>query len=396
MTLSISEIKKKLVSYKLEIFLTVCLFSNLYPDLPSWGYYIILLVMFILAQQYGSGKGKRAKLAIGMLVVVVFSSTVNLTLTLRVAQFALVFIGTLMFSSFKFYRFKVRMLRCFMWGFALTAPINYYAHVKGINYQLYNWRHLGETFTLDFSGFTVHPMWLSAACAIATIFFVYQMILIWQRKGVIWSLMMLPLIYVSVMVTIWGASRSALGISVGAALLLVYLINQNLTRAFGIVAFIAVISVFLMPKFVEGATRMQNKKEVKSLTDNSRGSLWMARVEEFTTSPLWGIGFSATGIGAEKQVGRAETGSGWLSILSQAGLLGLILAILLVKRAILPLRYLRENKEIALYYALFIFMSLHTLFEAYVFQGGWYLCFVYWLTVSVLDDYRKYLKYSIE
>lgn len=58
-----------------------------------------------------------------------------------------------------------------------------------------------------------------------------------------------------------------------------------------------------MPKFVEGATRMQNKKEVKSLTDNSRGSLWMARVEEFTTSPLWGIGFSATGIGAEKQVG---------------------------------------------------------------------------------------------
>ena len=138
------------------------------------------------------------------------------------------------------------------------------------------------------------------------------------------------------MVTIWGASRSALGISVGAALLLVYLINQNLTRAFGIVAFIAVISVFLMPKFVEGATRMQNKKEV-------------------------------TGIGAEKQVGRAETGSGWLSILSQAGLLGLILAILLVKRAILPLRYLRENKEIALYYALFIFMSLHTLFEAYVF-----------------------------
>ena len=123
MTLSISEIKKKLVSYKLEIFLTVCLFSNLYPDLPSWGYYIILLVMFILAQQYGSGKGKRAKLAIGMLVVVVFSSTVNLTLTLRVAQFALVFIGTLMFSSFKFYRFKVRMLRCFMWGFALTAPI---------------------------------------------------------------------------------------------------------------------------------------------------------------------------------------------------------------------------------------------------------------------------------
>ncbi len=207
---------------------------------------------------------------------------------------------------------------------------------------------------------------------------------------------MLPLIYASVMVTIRDASRSALGISLGAILLLVYLANKNLTHTLGFVAFIAVIALFMMPKFVEGSMRMQNKMEVKSLIDNSRGSLWIARVEEFTSSPLCGIGFSATGVGAEKQVGRAETGSGWLTVLSQTGLLGLIVAILLVKRALLPLRYLRENKENAFYYTLFVFMSLHIIFEAYMFQGGWYLCFVYWLIVSVPDDYRKFGKYSIE
>ena len=40
-----------------------------------------------------------------------------------------------------------------------------------------------EMFTLDFSGFTNRPMWLSAACTIATIFFVYEMIIIWQKRA---------------------------------------------------------------------------------------------------------------------------------------------------------------------------------------------------------------------
>ena len=53
---------------------------------------------------------------------------------------------------------------------------------------------------------------------------------------------------------------------------------------------------------------------------------------------------------------------------------------------------LRNNLHMALYTSLLFYLSLHTLFEAYIFQSGWYLCFVYWLTVSILDDYRKYYK----
>lgn len=393
---SVSELRKIIRIYKLEIILTICLFSNLYSDIPSILYYVLLLSMLFLAQQKnGKYTGERAALAITMLFVMVLSSIVNLSLSMRIPIFIVIFLSTLILNSYQYYLLKRKILRCFMWGFALTVPLNYYAHLVGINYQLYSWVHIGEKFTLDFSGFTVHPMWLSAACGIATIFFVYQMVNIYDKKGLLRSLLMLPLIYASVMVTVWGASRSALGISIGAALLLVYVTNKNISKTFGIVVLISIMGVIALPRFVEGSERMQNKKEVKSITDNSRGTLWTARVNEFISSPLWGIGFSATGIGEEKKVGRAETGSGWLSVLSQTGLIGFILILLIVKRAILPLRYLRENKEIALFYALFIYMSLHTVFEAYLFQGGWYLCFLYWLIVGVLDDYKKYRIYFV-
>lgn len=35
-------------------------------------------------------------------------------------------------------------------------------------------------------------------------------------------------------------------------------------------------------------------------------------------------------------------------------------------------------------------VNCSTMFEGYLFQAGWYLCIVLRLTVSILDDYKKY------
>lgn len=48
---SVSELRKIIRNYKLEIILTICLFSNLYSDIPSFLYYVLLLSMLFLAQQ---------------------------------------------------------------------------------------------------------------------------------------------------------------------------------------------------------------------------------------------------------------------------------------------------------------------------------------------------------
>ena len=280
-----------------------------------------------------------------------------------------------------------------MFGYVITGLLNNYAHRIGFNYQLYSWKHLGEEFTIDFSGFTNHPMWLSAACGIGVIFLTYWMNILWSRGRKLRAFLFLLLIFLTLQTLVWGGSRSALGICICASLLLIWLSNKNIGKTFFILCIFAISAAVITPILMSDADKMKSKINHQEATGKtSRDGLWDARFVEFVSSPIWGIGFGVTGVGEKAVSGRAETGSGWLTILSQTGLAGFVLAVLLVRRAILPLRMLRNNLHMALYTSLLFYLSLHTLFEAYIFQSGWYLCFVYWLTVSILDDYRKYYK----
>lgn len=386
---------------KWEIFLSVCLFSNLYPDLPKFLYYILWLAfIFAINKMRTKNAGKRSNLAYGLIGLIIFSTFINTAIfDYRWIMMCVILFITLCKTSYRFFRFKERFLFISLFGYAFTGLLNNYAHIKNINYQLYSWAHAGQEFTIDFSGFTCHPMWLSAACGIGLIFFTYWMNYLWNKGKKIYALLILPLMFLTLQTLVWGGSRSALGISIVASLLLVWLSNKNIGKTFIIFGAFAIMASIITPIILGDSERMQTKQGGFNLVDekgnNSRTALWNARIKEFSTSPIWGIGFGVTGTGDNARSGRSETGSGWLTVLSQTGLVGFMLSILLLKRALLPLKLLRYNPKMALYTALLAFMSLHTLFEAYIFQSGWYLCFVFWLTISILDDYRKYYKINI-
>jgi len=384
--------------YKWEIMLSICLFSNLYYDIPKLLYYVLWtgFIYAILKTRTGYA-GQRAKLATLLIGVIAFSTIVNLAIfDYRWIMMCIILYITLCRTSYKFFRFKERFLFVSLFGYIITGIFNNYAHRTGINYQLFHWKHLGEDFTLDFSGFTVNPMWLSAACGIGIIFLTFWMNRLYGKGQKFLALIFLPLIFLTLQTLVWGGSRSALGISIGASLLLVWLSNKNIGKTIIILGCFAALATIVTPVIMADSDKMQSKKGGMNFVDDdgktSRSALWDARLKEFESSPIWGIGFGVTGIGQEAKSGRAETGSGWLTALSQTGLLGLILVLLLVKRAILPLKMLRKSPRMALYTSLLFFLCLHTLFEAYLFQSGWYLCFVLWLTISVLDDYKKYCK----
>lgn len=386
---------------KWEIFLSICLFSNLYPDLPKFLYYILWLTfIFAISKMKTRNAGKRSNLAYGLIGIIIFSTIINVAFfDYRWIMMCIILFITLCKTSYRFFLFKERFLFISLFGYALTGLLNNYAHIKNINYELRSGMHAGQEFTIDFSGFTCHPMWLSAACGIGLIFFTYWMNYLWNKGKKIYALFILPLMFLTLQTLVWGGSRSALGISIVASLSLVCLSNKNIGKTFIILGTFAIMASIVTPIILGDSERMQNKKGGFNLVDengnSSRTSLWNARIKEFSTSPIWGIGFGVTGIGDNAKSGRSETGSGWLTVLSQTGLAGFILSILLLKRALLPLKLLRNNPKMALYTALLIFMSLHTLFEAYMFQSGWYLCFVFWLTISILDDYRKYYRINI-
>lgn len=384
-----------------ELFLSICLFSNLYPDLPRFLYYILWLAfIFAINKMKTKDAGKRSKLAYGLIGLIIFSTFINAAIfDYRWIMMCVILFITLCKTSYRFFKFKERFLFISLFGYAITGLLNNYAHIKNINYELRSWMHAGQKFTLDFSGFTCHPMWLSAACGIGLIFFTYWMNYLWNKGKKIYALFILPLMFLTLQTLVWGGSRSALGISIVASLLLVWLSNKNIGKTFIIFGAFAIMASIITPIILGDSERMQTKQGGFNLVDengnNSRTALWNARIKEFSTSPIWGIGFGVTGTGDNARSGRSETGSGWLTVLSQTGLVGFMLSVLLLKRALLPLKLLRYNPKMALYTALLIFMSLHTLFEAYIFQSGWYLCFVFWLTISILDDYRKYYKINI-
>lgn len=384
-------ILKIIKEYKLEILLTIFLFSNLYTHfLPGFLYYISLFSCLFIAFKYKSHlNAKRGGLTIALILIILFSSLINSSITGRIVLISIIFLATQAFSSYKYYLFKTHFLETCLYGFAFTSIINFYAHSVGINYRLQAYENID--FTLDFSGFTWHPMWLSAACGIGTIYFTYLLVHFWKNKKLYPSLCMLPMILISIFTTIQGASRSALACSLLASMLLVFIMTPNIKKLFSIAFIILLLGIVSYSYLAKNSVRMIQKQTVQEQTGvTSRDALWHNRMTEFSSSPLYGIGFSASGVGDNKKVGRVETGSGWLTVLAQTGILGLILVLLLIKRAFIPLKILRKNNKIALYFALFIYMCLHTTFEAYLFQGGWYLCFIFWLTTGILDDSRIY------
>lgn len=393
---------KLLWQYKWELLLSVCLFSNLYSFvLPNYLYYVLWLAfIFAIVKMHTVSAGMRANQTFGLICLIIFSTVINFSMMdYRWIMMCIILYITLCMRSYKFFLFKERFLFVSLFGYIFTGLINNYAHVIGFNYSLMYGIHAGEESTIDFSGYTNNPMWLSAACGIGIIFLSYWMNRLWGQRKRLLALLMLPLMFLTLQTLVWGGSRSALGISIGASLLLVWLSNKNVGKTILIFASFGILAYVATPVLMSDSDKMQSKQGGMNFVDESgntsRTALWNARMEEFKSSPIWGIGFGVTGIGEEATTGRAETGSGWLTVLSQTGIVGLILALLIVKRAILPLRLLRNNSRMALYSALLAFLCLHTMFEAYLFQSGWYLCFVFWLIVSVLDDYRRYYKMDI-
>ena len=398
MDLSLRAIIILIKQYRWEVFLSICLFSNLYPQLPPLLYYMTWAGLILSAKKTGAVRaGQRASLSYALMGLIFFSTLINNALfDYRWIMMCVILYITLCKTSYEFYRFKDDFMFASLFGYLLTGPLNWYAHSIGHNEALTNLRRkYGEVlFTIDFSGYTNHPMWLSAACGIGVIFIAYWANVFWRNGKKLFSLLCLPLAYITIQTLIWGGSRSALGLSLCASLLFIWLSNKKAGNSVLIIGGLLALSSILAPILLSDADRLKTKLGGLELQDKegktSRTALWNARLEEFESSPIWGVGFAVTGLKDQAHTGRAETGSGWLTVLSQTGLIGLLLSLFILKRAYIPTNIIRGRPRIALYTSILVYLCLHTMFEAYLFQSGWYLCLVMWLLISIIDDYKMY------
>lgn len=383
-----------------ELFITFCLFSNLYPyTLPSYVYYIGILFICLKMMKCKTGLVSKFNVYLFFIGAIWLSTLINFAFDFRPLLFTIILIvGAPFLTSIRWHLYKKKLLHNIYIGFACTVIISLIAKAMGVNYQVT--MRLGSSMMQyggvdEFSGFAKFPMWNSAAAAVSMLYFAY---LFFKNNTantkikIFYILMYLASLYVCLI----SASRSAFGLAALLSLLLMKWLTPNMGKMTKYIAIFGCIGVLSFPFFMESATRMIQKQEHQEASgQTSRDGLWAQRKAEFLSSPLYGVGFAVQGVGDQRQIGRGESGSSWFSILSQTGLIGFAIAIILWSKTFTQLKRIDYDKENILTYALFLFFTVHSILEGYMFQGGWYMCVICWLTVGIINEAKMYRKLLI-
>lgn len=380
----------------MELIITFCIFSNLYPYLfPSFLYYLGIGLMGYKMTQYNVSFITQNTIYTIFIVFICLSSILNFALDIRIILFATILTITGPFyTSIRWHLYKKKLMGFILKGFACTVLISIIAKALGINYQVMI-RMGGASMTEyggidEFSGFAKFPMWNSAAAAISIIYFAY---LLFKDKNFTskykWGYLIMLL--ASMYVCIISASRSALAFSIMASGLLFYWLSFNVKAITKYIMIFGALTVLLFPFYMDSATRMMQKQKGQEESGvTSRDALWAMRINEFNSSPMFGVGYAVSGIGMNKKIGRDESGGSWLAILAQTGIIGLVIAGMLWIKTFMPVRKVKYDNEYILIYALVCFFTLHTIFEGYMFQGGWYMCVICWLSLGLLNESKMY------
>lgn len=388
-----SSVFKYIRTNRLELFITFCILSNLFGFfLPRFLYYIGLALLGYKMTTCNVRYNRNANLFVMFILLICISSIVNLMLDLRLVLFSYILLITCpIYTSFSWYLFKRQIMQNFFIGFVVVVFINLYAKIRGFNLRAMTqgWADLTDK---QFSGYCDQPMWLAAASAVSTVYcayLVFSQVQKTKKQQYFYILLLLCSIYV----TMISGSRSAFLAAMGAMCVVLYLLVKNKARLIKYIMGAIVVVLILSPVFLSRETTgaMLAKQEYQEQVGRtSRDRVWNDRMEEFESSPIIGVGFGAHGVGNETEISRVETGGGWISILAQTGLVGLILAMSIILKAFTPIRQIRRDISMMCIYAIYFFFCVHSIVEGYMFQGGWYLCLIFWMVIGLLIENKQY------
>lgn len=296
-----------------------------------------------------------------------------------------------MFSSYKAFVFRTKLL----YGLCMILPVvtivNLYAYYAGINYFVIIMT-LERVASYNFSGFLHHPMWLAAINGMSNVSLLYLYYKNRDSKWIVKSGIVILLI-LSLYLSVIAASRSALASSLLAMAIMVFLQSKSGGKLVKSIIVIGVIAYLVVPFITSNSEAMQAKMNYQEQTGgSSRDIAWKYRMDEFVESPVWGVGF-ATGktIFGDKTTGTLETGSGWLTILSQTGIVGAIIFLLMMKRSWVPIGIIKEDGGVLILFAcVLIYLCAHSVFEGYIYTAGYCPCMFFWLTLGFFYDYNNY------
>lgn len=296
------------------------------------------------------------------------------------------------FTSEESIRNRLDMYKMLLVVCVIIGVGSFFARFLGINFmKTYNRDFMSQAGL--FGGLTTHSMLLGPIAGIGALYMAYIAYL--SRKKLYWVLSSLSAISV-----LFSASRSALAAMVAGFTIMLFRLSGSVNK-FAITSVICImIGTASFPLWGSALDSVRAKNEVNIRSGgalNSREKLWTSRINEFSNSPIFGVGFCAIDrttskdMNLDKRTGMVESGSSWLIILSMTGLVGAMLLVPVFVRSYLT-AYRDEDSFSALVCGILTLFFVHMIAEGYIFYGGSQMAFMLWLTVGVAMD----CKYLIE
>ena len=287
-------------------------------------------------------------------------------------------------------RFRWQALKTLLALVVVLSTLSFFGFFLGINMMV----RFGEVLTEYesnvgwFSGFYTHSMLLGPMSALAACSIIYLAL---KKKSYIIALCAIP----SIGSVMFAASRTAFVAMIIALLFMIYRYSENKAIFYKILVASSIALVASFPLWNSGLDRMATKQYASADQGQfgSRTEKWSNRIDEFQSSPIWGIGFctvSRQSGDVNTTSGTIEPGSSWFAILSMTGIIGIAFVLTFFVNAYKAIKK-SANQRAVLLMAMLIFISIHMFGEGYIFAGGNPVAVIAWLIVGCSND----LKYEI-
>ena len=262
-----------------------------------------------------------------------------------------------------------------------------------LNYYLYRTGSLSIMEGNRVYAGTIGTNYLGMLCSMGIL---YAGSLLLYRKNIkkIYILIFTGLLLGLLLCLLLSSSRNSIVGIIGSALIMIYIQKKGkIGSTVTLFVMLAVLAIFTFPIWEDYTVGILDKQggSTESFNMRSRESTWLTRWDEFTSSPIYGIGFASVSNPTEFSLmtGMVETTTGWGGLLSQLGLLGAVPFIMLTYK---NFRYLLSRKDghfvHCLLGALLTFFCINSLGEGYITTVGCQFTVYFFLTQGIIYSLR--------
>ena len=280
-------------------------------------------------------------------------------------------------------RFRIRLFSSLLSLYQLVVIASIIVYFIGIRFSE----------LAHFTGITKQSMLIAPVSAIVILYSVYSLS-VKHKKNRLYICYHIVILIIAFLTLILSASRSAIIGAIVSIILYLVIIYRQKTHYFIKVSIgtivILLFTFSLWSPYLENLEQKNASAQSAGSFTNTRDILWQTRIEEFKSSPLFGIGFSTVDIDREgsnyTKDGIIETGSSWLCILSMIGILGFISFLFIYGNSV---KILIKSLNTSLKYGSFLlsllcFWTIHMIAEGYIFASGSFLFFNVWLLLGYI------------